>query len=252
MAHCLHLPRSEMILRALIDGAAAPDRFFDLVERRAAHEPIAYIVGRQEFYGRNFRVTPDVLIPRADSETVVDAALAAMPSARRVLDCGVGSGALLVTYLLEVAGAKGVGVDCSKAALFVAENNAQRLGVGRARGRFLLRNWREPGWTDKLGNFDLIIANPPYVEEDAPIAPDVRHWEPAQALFSGPDGLDDYRVLIPQFHALLSDGGIAVLEIGATQAEAVADIAAQSCLTSDLRRDLAGRPRALVLRRACD
>jgi len=245
MAHTLRLTRSDMLLRAMLEDA--PDGFAALVERRLSHEPVAYITGLQEFYGRTFRVTPDVLIPRGDSEVLVEQALAARPQAQRVLDCGVGSGALLVTCLLEVPGASGMGIDRSQAALHVAESNAQRLGLTRKQAAFCLADWTQGGWADGLGQFDLILANPPYVEAEAVLSPDVRSYEPGAALFAGPEGLDDYRVLIPQLAALLAAGGAAVVEIGAAQAEAVSAIAAAAGFSAALHLDLAGRPRVLVL-----
>ena len=242
MAHALGVSRSDVLLRHMQEPE--PASFAALVERRAGHEPVAYIVGRKEFYGREFVVGPGVLIPRMDSETTVAAALEACPAPRRVLDCGVGSGALLLTVLAE-AGGGGVGIDRSPEALAIAARNAR----SHTRGVMLLRrDWHEPGWTRGLGRFDLILANPPYVEDDAPMAPDVRHWEPEGALFAGPEGLDDYRVLIPQLPELLTESGVTVLEIGATQAEQVTEIAAQSGFACELHRDLADRPRALVLR----
>ena len=242
MAHALGVSRSDVLLRHMQEPE--PASFAALVERRAGHEPVAYIVGRKEFYGREFVVGPGVLIPRMDSETTVAAALEACPAPRRVLDCGVGSGALLLTVLAE-AGGGGVGIDRSPEALAIAARNAR----SHTRGVMLLRrDWHEPGWTRGLGRFDLILANPPYVEDDAPMAPDVRHWEPEGALFAGPEGLDDYRVLIPRLPELLTESGVAVLEIGATQAEQVTEIAAQSGFACELHRDLADRPRALVLR----
>jgi release factor glutamine methyltransferase len=245
MAEALGVSRSELLLRHMQDEA--PAAFEPLVERREQREPVAYIVGRKEFYGREFIVAPGVLIPRMDSETTVAAALEACPKPRRVLDCGVGSGALLFTVLLETGVGEGVGIDRSAVALEIAALNASRLAIG-TRGTLLLRDWSRAGWADGLGRFDLILANPPYVEDHAPIEPDVRRWEPEGALFAGPEGLDDYRILIPQLRALLAEGGVAVLEIGAAQAEAVSAIAADVGFAAELRRDLGGRPRALVLR----
>ena len=257
MAHTLGVSRSDLLLRHMDDPV--PANFARLVERRAAHEPVAYILGRKEFFGREFFVADGVLIPRMDSETTVAAALEALddsgsdsgPAPRRVLDCGVGSGALLLTVLAERREAEGVGIDRSTQALMIASANAGQLGLAN-RAQLLRRDWSEPGWADDLGRFDLILANPPYVEDDAPIAPDVRRWEPEGALFAGPEGLDAYRVLVPQLPALLAGSGAAVLEIGAAQAEQVAEIAAQSGFACELRRDLGGRPRALVLRTSGD
>jgi len=249
MAHALGVSRSELLLRRT--GDPAPDGFEAFVIRRLAHEPVAQILGRKEFYGRDFLVGRDVLTPRADSETVVAAALEACPAAKRVLDCGTGSGALLLTLLAEIPGATGVGIDRSPEALAVAADNAERLGLS-ARADLRLADWWQPGWTDALGQFDLLIANPPYVETTAELPRSVRDYEPAGALYAGPDGLDDYRVLVPQLPALLGPEGVAVLEIGATQAKAVGSIAASAGFHSELRRDLAGRPRALILRKSCD
>ena len=246
MAHTLGVTRSELLLRHTRDEA--PASFGSLVERRAAHEPVAYITGEQEFYGRTFQVSPAVLIPRSDSETPVAAAIEARSDARRVLDCGTGSGALLLTLLAELPAARGIGIDQSPEALAVAAANAKLLGLAD-RAEVRRADWTQPGWADDLGNFDLIIANPPYVEDTAQLDPTVHDYEPHGALYSGPEGLDDYRALIPQLPGLLEPGGVVVLEIGYAQDDAVAAIAAASGFSAELRRDLAGRPRALILRR---
>jgi len=249
MAEALGVSRSVLLLRQLADPE--PDAFAGLVARRLAHEPVAQILGRKEFYGREFRVCRDVLTPRADSETTVAAALEACPPDARILDCGTGSGALLLTLLAELPGATGVGMDRSEAALAVAADNAVRLGLAE-RAEMRLGNWREPHWSAGLGTFDCVIANPPYVEAGADLDPSVRGYEPAGALFAGPDGLDDYRVLLPRLPALLEPGGVAVLEIGAAQGDSVSRIAATAGFTSELRRDLGARARALVLRKTRD
>jgi release factor glutamine methyltransferase len=211
---------------------------------------VAYILGQQEFYGLPLRVTPAVLIPRGDSETLVDAALAAKPDAKRVLDCGTGSGALLLAVLTNLPEASGVGIDRSPEALAVASENAAALGLAN-RAQMLSGDWSQPAWRAALGGpFDLILANPPYVEDAADIAPSVRGHEPAGALFSGPEGLDDYRILVPQLPRLLAPHGVALVEIGHTQAEAVSAIAISAGLTAVLHRDLGGRPRALEMRHA--
>ena len=285
MAHALGTTRSGLLLQHMNDPV--PAGFEALVVRREAHEPVAYITGVQEFYGRAFKVGRGVLIPRADSETIIVAALDAafdrlapgagpdtepVSSPLRVLDCGTGSGALLLTVLAELdrslsdkgerpgsrhdqagqgerigAPAHGVGIDRSSAALAIARDNAARLGLS-GRVRLIGRDWEQPGWAEDLGRFDLILANPPYVEDAAALPSPVREWEPAEALFAGSEGLDAYRVLIPQLPPLLAASGVVVLEIGATQAGAVARIAAEAGFLSVLHNDLGGRPRALVLR----
>jgi len=244
MAHLFGCSRSELLLRHMRDPA--PPGFAALVERRAGHEPVAYITGRQEFYGLPFIVTRATLIPRGDSETVVEAALALKPEAKRVLDLGTGSGALLLAVLAHLREAQGVGIDRAPQAVAVAERNAEQLGL-RPQASFRERDWHAPGWADDLGTFDLILCNPPYVESTAVLDPQVAAFEPATALFAGPEGLDDYRVLIPRLRALMAPGALAVLEIGANQADAVGALADASGFAVALRRDLAGRARALLL-----
>jgi len=244
MAHALGMSRSDMLLKAM--QGPAPESFAALVERRAGQEPVAYITGEAEFYGLTLRVTSDTLIPRGDSETLVEAALERVGGTGRALDLGTGTGALLLAVLAGREGWEGVGIDASPGAIAVARANAETLGLAD-RSAWHLRNWREAGWGDDLGTFDLILCNPPYVEEDAALDPQVRDFEPATALFAGPEGLDDYRILIPQLRALMNRGALAILEIGANQAEAVATLARHAGFTSELRRDLAGRARALLL-----
>jgi len=246
MALACQCSRSELLLHKMRDNV--PAGYDAFVRRRMAHEPVAYITGFQDFYGRSFRVTPDVLIPRGDSETIVAAALEAKPGGARVLDCGVGSGALLVSYLLEAEASEGVGIDRSPAALQIAQENARRLGIAPEQGQFKRADWHQSEWTNDLGTFDLIIANPPYVETTAELGRSVREYEPAGALFAGDDGLDDYRVLIPQLAELLREGGAIVLEIGHRQDQSVAHLAQDSGFQTKLFRDLAHRPRALLLK----
>jgi release factor glutamine methyltransferase len=249
MAHALVCNRSDVLLRHL--AGAVPHGFDALVDRRLAHEPVAYITGCQDFFGLQFAVAPGVLIPRSDSETLVNVAIEAcamLPEApARVLDCGVGPGTLLLAVLAQWPEAHGVGIDRSSAALEIARCNAEAFGLA-ARTALLHRDWTSPGWTEGLGQFDLILANPPYVETGAVLDPQVRAWEPAGALFAGADGLDDYRLLIPCLPGLLAPGGHAVVEIGSTQAAPVAALAAAAGLSSVLHHDLGGRPRALSLR----
>lgn len=246
MAHALNVSRSDMLIRHQNDEV--PEGFEALVARREQHEPVAHITCFQEFYGRPFAVTQDTLIPRGDSEVLIETALELAPKAERVLDLGTGTGALLVTALLELKGASGIGTDASGRALDLAERNAQAHGLIGARARFALRDWTRPGWSHDLGRFDLVLCNPPYVETGAKLDPDVRDFEPAGALFAGEDGLDDYRVLFPQLAGLLTQTGVAIFEIGHRQAQMVSKIAQTHGFTTEIREDLAKRPRAVVCR----
>ena len=244
MAHALEVSRSQLLLRH--GGDPVPAGFAALIERRERAEPVAYIVGRQGFFGLEFAVGPAVLIPRPDSETLVAAALVPGGETGRVLDCGTGSGALLLAVLAHRPGWSGIGVDRSAAALVFARHNARRLGLD-ARARMQESDWTTPGWADALGCFELIVANPPYVETAAALAPSVRCFEPAGALFAGPEGLDAYRSLLPQLPGLLAPGGAILVEIGAGQATAVAALAAAAGLAARAHPDLAGRARVLEL-----
>jgi len=248
MAHTFGISRSTLLLKRMRDDV--PAAFAALIARRSAHEPVAYITGRQDFWTLTLKVTPAVLIPRADSETLIEAAISALterPPAR-ILDLGTGSGALLLAALAQWPDAQGVGVDASDAALAIAQSNATALGFGN-RAKMLPGDWRHPGWQQPLpGPFDLIVCNPPYVETTAALAPQVMEHEPHCALFAGEDGLDDYRILIPALPALLAPEGIAILEIGAGQREDVAALATASGFAVDCRQDLAGHDRALILR----
>lgn len=244
MAHALGASRSELFLRRMDDPA--PEVFEALVARRAAHEPVAYIIGDAQFWGLRLAVSPAVLVPRADSETLIEAArtaLAARPP-RRILDLGTGSGCLLLAALSVWPEAQGVGIDRSADALAVASRNAD-LHARPGQVDLLQRDWRSSGWQRGLGQFDLVLANPPYVETGAMLDSEVRDHEPAGALFAGPEGLDDYRLLVPQLAELMTQGALAIVEIGASQAPAVGAIAEAAGFEVALHRDLAERPRAL-------
>lgn len=243
-AHLIGIDRTDLLLRHLddtIDAAA----FAALTERRMADEPVAYILGHREFWSLDFRVTPDVLIPRPDSETLVEAALAAAGPAPRVLDLGTGSGCLLLAVLHERPRGWGVGVDRSAAAAEVAADNARRLGLAD-RAAFVVGDWTAP----LAGAFDVILANPPYVGTGERLDREVAAYEPATALFAGADGLDDYRRIVPRLRGILAPGGSAHLEIGHAQADLVMAIAVAEGFSPALHRDLAGRPRCVSLRAA--
>jgi len=237
-------------LQAPLDGAAGT-RFAALVARRARREPVAYIVGRREFWSLPFAVSQAVLIPRPDSETLVEAALALFPqrdAGLRVADLGTGSGCLLLAVLHERPRATGIGIDASAAALAVAAANAATLGLA-ARAAFRCADWADRA--EGIGGpFDLVLCNPPYVPagEIPGLAPEVRDHEPVTALAAGTDGLDAFRVLGARVAGALAPGGFAVLEVGAGQAEGAETLLIRSGLRAhSRRRDLAGIERCLIL-----
>jgi release factor glutamine methyltransferase len=220
-----------------------------LVERRARREPMAYVLGRREFWSLDLRVGPGVLVPRPETETVVEAVLDALPDRNpplRVLDLGTGSGCLLLALLSELPNATGTGVDAAPEALATAAANAAALGLDR-RAAFRPADWGR----GLSGRYDVVVSNPPYIprrEIDA-LEPEVRDFEPRGALDGGADGLDAYRRLATEVPRLLAPEGLAALEIGQGQAEAVTAIMAGGGLDRiAVRRDLIGIERCLVFR----
>jgi release factor glutamine methyltransferase len=249
MAHGLQIERAELLLK--LPELDAPAAFSSLVARRRQSEPVAHIIGRKEFWGLDFQVTADVLIPRPDSELLIEEAVRLFPSAppQGIVDLGTGSGALLLAALHEFPDTRGVGIDASAAALQIAHNNADALGLAD-RASFQLLDWSQRNWTDSLDSgFDLILANPPYVSTRADLSADVADFEPHQALFAGEEGLDDYRILIPALAQLLSPTGIALLEIGFDQAGPVSKIAEESSYHVELKQDLSKNDRLIILHR---
>jgi release factor glutamine methyltransferase len=224
-------------------------RLEEVVRRRCAREPLAYVVGEKEFWSLSFEVGPAVLIPRPESETVVEAVLAQLPDRDRplhLLDLGTGSGCLLLALLSELPQATGLGVDDSAAALALARRNAERLGLA-ARADLRQGRWGE-GLQER---FDVIVSNPPYVAERDwhGLQPEIRQFEPKAALVAGPDGLAAYRALAPDCARLLAQGGACALEIGFAQGDAVAALlAAHGLMVAERVRDLAGIERCLVAR----
>lgn len=217
-----------------------------MAERRAAREPLAYITGVRAFWKQELRVSADVLIPRAETETLVEAALEMTPLAipARMLDLGVGSGAILFAVLAERPLMTGLGIDLSPEALAVAQANCERLGLA-ARARFRHGNWGEG--LDEA--FDIVVSNPPYIAapEIAGLALEVTRFEPRLALDGGRDGLDAYRAIIPSLVKLLRPGGRFGLEVGSGQAEAVLELAHRSGLVAlATRADLAGVARVVT------
>ncbi|MBY8828159.1 peptide chain release factor N(5)-glutamine methyltransferase [Hephaestia mangrovi] len=242
MAHALGMSRDDLLLRRLDD--VEPPAFAALLDRRLAHEPVAYITGIRAFWTIDIAVGPGALVPRADSETLIEAAVDhfADQSPVTILDLGTGPGTLLLAALDQWRQTIGLGVDRSTEALAMARANADRLGLG-ARAKLLEGDWA----AGIESQFDLILANPPYIGLDEVLPPEVREHEPADALFAGADGLDAYRAIVPDLPRLIAPGGVAILEIGHMQADAVAALVEAAGLAPALRRDLAGRPRAIVV-----
>lgn len=255
LAEALGVPAEVLLIRRDEPlEPAAGQRFDALLQRRLWGEPVAYILGRREFWSLPLQVTADTLVPRPDSETLIEAALAwadARPggrdSVRRVLDLGTGSGCLLLALLNELSRAEGIGLDRSLAALRVAQRNAAALRLCN-RAHFVCGDWGAA----LTGAFDLIVCNPPYISDTEwpTLDNEVRNFEPAQALRGGLDGCDAYRRIFADVGRLLNPKGAIWVEIGGTSARKVSGIAAAAGLQAiETRTDLAGRPRALGLRR---
>ena len=245
LAHALGIApgRLTLVLPDPLPPEAAA-RFAASVARRAAREPVSHITGIRAFYGRDFRVCPDVLDPRPETETLIAAALAAPFG--RVLDLGTGSGCILLTLLAERPDSKGIGADISEPALAVARDNARALGIERA--AFLQADW----FRGISGRFDLIVSNPPYIaaSEMPGLAPELAH-EPRGALTDAGDGLSAYRAIAAGAAAHLAPGGRLIVEIGPTQGQAVrALLSAAGLEILALHPDLDGRDRAVEARAA--
>ena len=223
-------------------------QFEEALQRRLCREPLAYILGEREFWSLSLRVTPDTLIPRPDTETLVEATLAwcaTRGGGPRILDLGTGSGCVLLALLIELPAAHGVGVDISPSALSVARANAERLGV-EGRAAFVCAHWSSA----LSGTFDLIVCNPPYIADSewGGLAAEVRDFEPALALRGGADGLDAYRTILSELPRLLAPNGSAFIELGGMSAAAVAGLAATYDIEpNEITNDLAGRARCQQL-----
>jgi release factor glutamine methyltransferase len=231
--------------------AAEIDRLAAALSRRAAHEPVSRIVGKRHFWTLELAVSPDTLDPRADTETLVEAVIAAYPDksrALRMLDLGTGTGAILLALLRDYPNAEGTGIDISDGALAIARANAESHGLaGRA-------TFRVGNWTAGLaGPFDIVLSNPPYIASGdlAGLPPDVRDYDPMAALDGGADGLDAYRAILPHVPDLLWMDGLAAFEVGMGQADAVAALGSGVGLrVVGRRKDLGGIERVVAFRRA--
>jgi release factor glutamine methyltransferase len=245
LAHALGFTRAALIRDPgrTVDTTA----FQALLDRRLNHEPLALILGRREFWSLDFQVSPATLIPRPDSETLIEAALAALsgrPPPTRILDLGTGTGCLLLALLHEFPSAFGIGIDIAPAAAQLAHSNAVKLGLAD-RAAFVVGDW-----TNALnGRFDLLVSNPPYIPtaDIAGLMPEVALHEPRRALDGGPDGFDAYRTILRDLPNRLRRGGVAVLELGAGQAACVSSLAHGAGFNTSLHLDLAGIQRAIAI-----
>jgi release factor glutamine methyltransferase len=223
--------------------------------RRASGEPVARILGEKEFHGLTFALSPDTLIPRPDTETLVDAALAVVAADTdrdapiAILDLGTGSGAILIALLTELPNARGTGTDAAAGAVETATGNAARHGVAD-RARFAVGDWTR-GIKDR---FDLVVANPPYVESSAisGLPVEVREHDPHLALDGGADGMDAIHAILSDLDRVLADGGVAFVEIGAGQAATVGGLAEAHGFHCTFHSDLAGIDRVALLRRQAE
>lgn len=255
LAHALGCRRIDLYLR--FDQPVETDereRFRDLVRRRLRREPVAYITGSREFWSLPLSVDASVLIPRPETECLVEAALAVLPRAaatpQRILDLGTGSGAVVIALAKDRPGHRFLATDRDSAAIATARANARRLAL-EGGIHFLVGDWFAP--LRPGPRWDLIVSNPPYIATAvlADLAPEVAAFEPRQALDGGPDGLACLRRMITQAPLFLADGGFLLLEIGADQRRPVADLARKTAAYRpiDFRPDYAGRDRVAILQR---
>jgi release factor glutamine methyltransferase len=243
MAEALHIDRDRLLLNP--PDREPPKRFWTMVKRRAKGEPIAYITGRRAFWNIELHVGPGVLIPRPDSEVLIASAIEHFEGTagpKRVLDLGTGPGTLLLAALDLWPEATGIGVDSSRRALSYASANSRRLGF-EARAKLKIGDWAE-GLDEK---FDLILCNPPYVAEHEPLGAGVAEYEPEEALFAGPEGLESIRRLAPEIPRLLAPDGLAAVEIGAAQGPAAIDLLRRDGLEAMIAQDFGSRDRAVLL-----
>ena len=251
LMHATGMSEADLIIAGPQPISAADfSTYNSLIERRLAHEPVAYIIGQRDFWKGVYKVSPDVLIPRPDSETLIELALELRPVSSEnkmsILDLGTGSGCLLGALLQEYQSATGLGVDKSPKALAIAQMNFDTLGLS-VRANFLQSHWFE----EVAGRFDIIVTNPPYIPqiEYESLAPEIREHEPLCALTSEDQGRADYLQLLDGAFHHLTDGGLILLEIGDGHGEWLAGAAKSRFPNADvtIKNDLSGAPRALAI-----
>ena len=251
LGHALTLQVADLSLRQDDEvPVAALVRAERMIDRRLRGEPVARIIGTKEFWSLDFRLSPGTLVPRPDTETLVEATLRRIDAEGqrdaplRLLDLGTGSGCILLALLSELPKATGIGTDCSPDAVATATSNAARLGLSD-RADFVAGDWAE----GIDGPFDVVVSNPPYIETaDLPDLPvEVIGHDPSLALDGGEDGLDPYRAILPEIPGLLAKGGFAVVEYGPRQSEPIAALARSVGLGAATGCDLGGRERIALL-----
>lgn len=247
LAHCLGITYEDVFLKNLsIIPADVAEAFKACLERRLAHEPLSRIIGKREFWGQSFVVTPDTLDPRPDSETLIEAVLERFTNRHhpyRILDVGTGTGCLLISLLKEYRQAQGVGVDICPKALATAQLNAQRLLQDQTRAQFVCSHW-----VDAIkGQFDIIVSNPPYIGIHEKLPPEVSSYDPALALYAGEDGLSAYQYLVPVLKSISHPSTCLFFELGYAQSQAVQRIIEREGATLHVfKRDINDRSRVVM------
>lgn len=250
LQHVLGISHEEWVAEPEKAMTAQQAEAYDaLIARRARHEPVAHLMGTREFWSMDFRVTPATLVPRPDSETVIEAVLQRIADRNAplsILDLGTGTGCLLLSLLKELPNAQGTGIDLSREALTVAQENALQLGLA-ARAHFNQGNWCD----ESQGRFDVIVSNPPYIPTAniASLDAEVEQYEPRLALDGGADGLDCYRDILAALPDILKPDGIAAFEVGIGQSQAVTELAREKGFQLEsIRKDMQGICRCVLVK----
>ena len=246
ICHFCNINKADLLLRHDEDFDS-PD-LLEAVKKRCAHYPLQYILGYWDFCHETYRVTENTLIPRQDTEKLVELAIRLAPANARIIDLCTGSGCVAISTLAARKDCRGVAIDLFPDTLDIARENAESNGVGDRLG-FLAQNVLEPEFMNDLGGFDCILSNPPYIEtKQIPLLDDELSYEPEAALDGGDDGLDFYRVIISEYGAFLNKDGIMLLEIGCDQGKAVATLAASAGMRCEIFKDYGGNDRVAFLK----
>jgi release factor glutamine methyltransferase len=248
ICHFCNVTKAELLLRH--DEDFDSEELKAAVEKRCKHYPLQYILGYWDFCKETYKVTENTLIPRQDTEKLVELAVKLLPENARIIDLCTGSGCVAISTLAARPDCRAVAVDLFDETLAVARENAESNGVGDRMG-FLAQDVLYPAFMDSLGAFDCIISNPPYIEtHQISLLDDELFYEPRAALDGGDDGLDFYRVIISEYSEYLTDNGIMLLEIGCDQAKSVAAIASAAGMRCEIYKDYGGNDRVAYLKKA--